>query len=514
MSNPNKHMNSSDNQSQSNILIVGKVPQILDRTLPETWTTQRVATLQQADTHLSVDNNIDMTFLSPDILQQHPLATLQSFQNDNNMPCIGLSDDEQTVEEYINSELLTCFHLDEITERTLTRWFGHARKSKRYHEEWVNLQQTQLQLAQSKHLIDSIFMTMTDAVNVFDVTNDTHLYGNHRIAKNLGYSQEEIAEMDGDNMMKLIHPDDLDLYESVRASVRSSKDGEITSMQVRMKSKAGSCCWIQSDYLVFQRDNDGNVVEILGVARDITDVKSIEQHLTNALEKEIQLREQKNKFIRTTSHEFRTPLTVILSCAETLHRYYDRLSEEKRDKKYQGIYTQVHHMTGMLDDLLSIVQMERGEGQFPNESVYLNQFTQQVIDEFELAHELSQRIQLSTDQPDTNVLIKETLFRQVLWNLLSNAYKYTFDDSPIEVTIESNNNSIILTVKDFGIGISENDLPYIFNSFYRGDNINEVQGTGLGMYIIEQSLKLYDGKIDVASVQGEGTTITVTLPKL
>jgi|GEM_PF-3685281 len=410
----------------------------------------------------------------PDVAPNLSPHTLEAIQAHYLIPCLVLTIDEQIVDTYQDSDIFACLPIISINIPSLKQWF---RQAKRYTEHQMQIQELTQTQTDTDHLISRILMTLPDAVNVFDVTTQTNVYGNYRINE-----------------------------------VSVSSHQLLSPLQIRLKNKAGEWRWIQSDYSVFRRDEMGEVIEILGIARDVS--SSMEQATTPQIPMngETKLNEAKRHFIRTASHEFRTPLTIIQGLVESLQRYHDRLSEDNRMHKFEQVYVQVGHIVGMIEDLLSIVRLENPYSDFTRSDVRLMSYCQQLITDFELAFGLTNCVRLDAEGCDKRIKLEKILFRYILLNLLSNAYKYSPTDSPIDVHIHLSSTTLTLTVQDIGIGIPSTDLDHIYDMFYRGKNINEVNGTGLGLYIVQQSIMKHGGHIDIQSTVNIGTTVTVTLP--
>lgn len=379
------------------VLAIGNLSPEIRSVLSQTVSLQVVKTLPAGHDRLSNSHDFVALFLLPSVLSQNNVALLEELQEQYHLPCIILKnqDTDHLTDAYCASRIFACLHVDDLTPRMLRQWIRQAVLCSQQKTQLNELNETQSELIENKRLIDRIFMTMSDAVNVFDVIRSKHLYGNHRIAENLGYTKAEINAMASKLVDFLIHPDDLQIYHDHKSEVLTTQADKITRIQVRMKNKQGGWSWVQSDYSILRRNEAGQVLEILGVARDITESKQIEHDLQYALHQEIRLNEHKAQFIRVTSHEFRTPLAVIQTSVGSLKRFYERLPEDKREEKYQRIYEQIHHLTKMVNDLLSIVQMDRVHPEAESLRIDVADYLQRLIDDFELAHALSGRVHLT-----------------------------------------------------------------------------------------------------------------------
>ena len=251
--------------------------------------------------------------------------------------------------------------------------------------------------------------------------------------------------------------------------------------------------------------------EVLVIVRDITERKRAEEEVRKALEKEKELSELKSRFVSMTSHEFRTPLTTILSSAELLEYYSHKLSQEKKLTHLQRIQAAVKHMTGLLNDVLLIGKAEAGKLEFNGSALDFAQFCRDLVEEMQLTAG-THTIAFRTQGECTNAYLDEKLLRQILSNLLSNAIKYSPQTGTVDFEVICKQEEAIFRIQDRGIGIPAVDRAQLFNSFYRASNVGTISGTGLGLAIVKKSVDLHGGQIAVASVVGVGTTFEVTLP--
>lgn len=229
----------------------------------------------------------------------------------------------------------------------------------------------------------------------------------------------------------------------------------------------------------------------------------------NALEKERELNELKSRFVSMASHEFRTPLSTILTSASLIGRYTAPGTEEKRAKHVNRIKSAVGNLTGILNDFLSLSKLE--EGKFDNhpEVFDLPQLIEKTIDEIKLITKPNQEI-IYQHEGTNEVTLDKKFSRNICINLLSNAIKYSEKNIFINTLITSERIQII--VKDQGIGIPKEEQEYLFTRFFRAKNATNIQGTGLGLNIVRKYLELMNGSITFESELQVGTTFTITFP--
>lgn len=248
---------------------------------------------------------------------------------------------------------------------------------------------------------------------------------------------------------------------------------------------------------------------------------AIEQvKINQVLAQEQELSELKTRFISTASHEFRTPLGIISSSAGLLEDYGERLTPDKKQKHFKQIQGSVKHMTALLEDILLINQADAGKLEVQKDPLDLIKFCHELVDEIGTINHAENRFMMDIITLGLKVNLQDSLFvnidrklvRQILFNLLSNALKYSFPGSDIRFEIQIESQNIRFDVIDRGIGIAAADQVKLFESFHRGSNVNTIQGTGLGLSIVKRCVELHGGTIDLVSEINVGSTFTVNLP--
>lgn len=241
-------------------------------------------------------------------------------------------------------------------------------------------------------------------------------------------------------------------------------------------------------------------------------LRQSETELRSMYEKEKELSNLKSRFVAMASHEFRTPLSTILSSADLIEAYQNPEQQEKRIKHTSRIKSAVSNLTSILNDFLSLSKLEEGKIQCTPVRCDLSQFCREIIDEITSLLKPGQTLLHEPLPENTVVWIDKKLLKNVLFNLLSNAIKYSEAGKPIECTIEVSPQEVLLTVRDHGIGIPEEEQQHLFTRFFRAHNVENIQGTGLGLNIVKRYLELMDGHIAFESTQGEGSTFRVSVP--
>ena len=270
------------------------------------------------------------------------------------------------------------------------------------------------------------------------------------------------------------------------------------------------------EYTSTPLQKQGSLIGAVVSFKDITERHQAEADIHSALEKEKQLGELKSSFVTMASHEFRTPLTAILSSSELLERYSHKWSEEKKLTHLGRIQVSVKQMTRLLNDVLLIGKAEAGKLEFNPTSLDIVQFCRNLVEEMELIsinHKIAFRTQaLSTSSQCLTACMDEKLLRHIFSNLLSNAIKYSPQDSTVDFSFVCQQEYAVFQIEDRGIGIPLADQDKLFDSFHRASNVGTISGTGLGLAIVKKSVDLHGGKLEVNSEVGVGTTITVILP--
>ncbi len=240
--------------------------------------------------------------------------------------------------------------------------------------------------------------------------------------------------------------------------------------------------------------------------------KGVEVMLQQSLDQVQKFSDLKSRFISTASHEFRTPLATMFSSTELLEAYGRKWNIEKYTEHISRIKHSIENLTYLIDDVLSVSKVEAGKIEYEPSEFDFEEFCRNLVKEFQNDLAKSHIIDFSFKPDRKRYILDERLFRSILMNLLSNAVKYSDRGETIIFTITSNNMNIIIEVIDNGIGISPDDLPYLFEPFHRGVNVNQISGTGLGMSIVKRYVDLHDGEILVDSKLDFGTKIKIIIP--
>ncbi|MGC3943027.1 MAG: PAS domain-containing sensor histidine kinase [Chryseolinea sp.] len=245
---------------------------------------------------------------------------------------------------------------------------------------------------------------------------------------------------------------------------------------------------------------------------EVTERKKAEEEVRKSLERERELNDLKTKFVSVASHEFRTPLSAVLSSAALVSQYNDRGEREKVDRHVQRIKSSVNHLTAILNDFLSLGKLEEGVLDTTLEVVGVKEFLEGVREELAPTLKDGQKLKTIYESDTTEVLSDPRIIRNMLFNLVSNASKYSPAGKSIEIKFSSDESTFTFSVVDQGIGIPAADQKHLFERFFRASNAGNEQGTGLGLNIVMRYAELLNGNVNFHSTYQHGSTFEVTLP--
>ncbi|WP_018343212.1 PAS domain-containing sensor histidine kinase [Cytophaga aurantiaca] len=250
-----------------------------------------------------------------------------------------------------------------------------------------------------------------------------------------------------------------------------------------------------------------NKKTFIGIVHDISELKEVKEELV----KEKELSELKSRFVTMASHEFRTPLSAILSSISLIARYNENDDTDKRLKHVGRIKSSVDNLTTILNGFLSLSKLEEGVTVVDAVAFDIRDLTEEVSDELNGILKNRQQIVSKHTSDTQTVYLDKSLLRNIMLNLVSNAIKYSKEGKKIQITTTIENNQLTLIIQDEGIGIPAYEQKYIFSRFFRAQNATSISGTGLGLNIVKKYLDLMNGTITFTS-NHEGTTFTVQIP--
>ena len=251
---------------------------------------------------------------------------------------------------------------------------------------------------------------------------------------------------------------------------------------------------------------------IVKLEEEVRERKKAEEEVRRAFEKERELNELKSKFVSIASHEFRTPLSAVLSSAALINQYKDKGDGDKVGKHVARIKSSVAHLTSILNDLLSLGKLEEGKIEINKERILVKEFLEEVREELLETLKVGQNIEVHCSPEVVEINSDPRILRNMLFNLISNASKYSDQGKKIFLRCDQQNGKIEFHVRDEGIGIPEEDVKHMFERFFRASNAGNVQGTGLGLNIVKRYAGLLNGSVLFTSRYGEGSTFSISLP--
>ncbi|WP_297765311.1 PAS domain-containing sensor histidine kinase, partial [uncultured Muriicola sp.] len=330
----------------------------------------------------------------------------------------------------------------------------------------------------------------------------------------------DIVYIDGGELYRLgykksqfegLNIDDIDAFSKeriarIKEDVKRTLEGEHLSFETRFKNKNYA---VNTSPLL----NGNNIVKwTLFVFNDITKQKQAEVEIRKALVQEQELNKLKSRFISMASHEFRTPLSAILSSAILLQKQNESDHKEKRIKYIQQIKSNVRNLVVILNDFMSLAKLEEGKVAVKPMLFDLVAFSNTLLEEIGPTKKRGQTLQMKTNKETIGVYLDQKLMQHILINLLSNAIKYSDVDQDIQLNLIRGKKTTCIEIKDQGIGIPIHDQTNLFERFFRAENSLNMQGTGLGLHIVKQYTELLGGTVSFESEAGEGSVFRVEFP--
>lgn len=367
-----------------------------------------------------------------------------------------------------------------------------------------------------RHHLASIFDESLNEIYVFDSKTLKFINVNFGAQKNIGYTLEELK-----NMTPLdIKPSENEHEFRKKIDVLLKNNVEKIEFESFHKRKDGTTYPVD---VHLQLSNLGEKEVFVAIILDITDRKNYTTKLENkveerteqlkiALNKEKELNELKTKFISLVSHEFKTPLSAILTSSELLSKYKLEDHQEKRDKHIKTIMDKVHFLNNIINDFLSVEKLETGKVNYKFSNFKLSKVLNEVVYDANMLLKEGQQIKYPENIDDLSLYQDEKTIQLILSNLLHNSIKYSPEGSHIDLFIKQDSTNTTITIKDQGIGIPEKDQKHIFERYFRAQNVVNTQGTGIGLNIVKNHLENLGGTIYFESEEHKGTTFVITFP--
>lgn len=260
------------------------------------------------------------------------------------------------------------------------------------------------------------------------------------------------------------------------------------------------------------RDTKGEILGVISTIREVTCRKQLDDELRQALETAESVNSAMSRLLSLIAHEFRTPLGLLTGSTDILDRYWDRLTPEKRFEQNGHIRSAARQISNLVNSVISFKQMGTDRtGIFP-QLLDIGRVCRAIAAEVETVWGSGHESIVVIAADCGTALLDETLFRRILENLLTNAFRYTPSDGTVSLHVRREKNRLLMEINDTGIGIPKEDQALIFDAFYRSRNVEGLRGLGLGLSIVNESLLQMGGTITVASRIGEGSTMRVEFP--
>ncbi|MFB2918388.1 sensor histidine kinase [Aerosakkonema funiforme] len=299
--------------------------------------------------------------------------------------------------------------------------------------------------------------------------------------------------------------------EWLKSAIANAAEGNFVRNELQMCGAESAIVWIDLS-LKPLKDERGKTILLIAEGRDISDRKRAEAEVLKSLEKERELNQLKSSFISMVSHEFRNPMTAIRTAAQILQSYGDRLTEEQKIKYFDQIKNAVNNTTQLLEEVLLLGKTDANRLQYQPATLDLKDFCRELMENLQFTATEQHNITFTCAGECSQVEMDEFLMGHIFNNLISNAIKYSPQGGNVRFNLICQNGTAIFQIQDEGIGIPLKDRQHLFETFYRGSNVNRIQGTGLGLAIVKKCVDLHRGQIQLQSDVGAGTTFIVTLP--
>lgn len=365
-------------------------------------------------------------------------------------------------------------------------------------------QKAELALRHSESRFRAMIENASDLILVLDPDGVVH-YSSPSVEKNLGYLPVDLC---GSTLWQWLHPQDQPKVTHLFAEVIADNNFVAMPLEVRWRHQDGSWCTLEA--IAQQFSDTTGFSGIVVNARDVTERQKMEA-IQRDLEREQELSDLKLRFFSMASHEFRTPLSVILMAAQILESSESKALDAKQQRNIQRIHSSAQYLKKMLADVLDIARLEAQQMEFNPRPVCLQAICDRILDAQQSLYGGVPRIRLTYNGLLSEITIDPNLFQSILTNLLTNALKYSPPEKLVQVRVTQEPQHIQLIIADQGIGIPKLNQDRLFEAFHRGDNVGEIEGSGLGLAIVRKCVDLHGGDLSFVS-DGAGTTFTVQLP--
>lgn len=358
-------------------------------------------------------------------------------------------------------------------------------------EDITERKRAEIQLKESEERFRTLIEQSADVIQLISAEGKL-LYTSNSITRVLGYTPEEVL---GDNGKPYIHPDDFERYTKAFSFLLGHPENKI-SLEYRIRHKNGKWLWVEATGA--NHLTNPAVKAIVGTFRDITERKQLEK--------------QKDEFLGIVSHELRTPVTSLKAYAQLLQKQFSKAGDMDSASMLSKMVAQINKLTSLIQDLLDVSRAESGKLTIRRAPCNLDELVREIVEEVQ---------RITTDhrivivgKTGKTIFADRDRIGQVLTNLLTNAVKYSPHDSQIKVHLGCDTKETIVYVQDKGVGIPKDQLPYVFDRFFRvsGKSHDTVPGMGLGLNIASEIIRRHNGHIWAESTFGKGSRFYFSLP--
>ncbi len=339
------------------------------------------------------------------------------------------------------------------------------------------------------------------------------IWVNNSFEKILGYKSEEVMGIDPADFLQ--GPETS--AETIHEIAYSLQNTGTFSGEILNYTKNREKIWLYLN-IAAVHDNTGKLINYVAVENDITLIKMAEQRLQKAMEKERELNRFKTQFVSLASHQFRTPLATIRSSIDLLDLKMDSANFNplfvESFRKHKAIMAEeTMRMTELMENVLDIGRIDEGKIEIAKKNISFKKFMDEFVHSNSEPNGQQRKLDYYFIAPEERIIsIDAILLRNVLRNVVSNAFKYSEGKQPPELTVTFHDGIYFITIKDYGIGIPEKDQPLLFQSFFRASNAKIFPGSGLGLMIAKKLILIHGGDIDFESEAGKGCTVTIKIP--
>jgi len=362
----------------------------------------------------------------------------------------------------------------------------------------------QTALAESEARFSAAFQASPVMIAIARMSDERFVLANDAFLNWAGYSREAIVGRKTTEFRVWERPEDREAF-----WVDLRRGGSLRERECRWRNHRGEMFTV---LLSAETITLGNDPHVLSLAVDISQRKQAEVEMLKALAREKELSQLKSNFVSMVSHEFRTPLGIIQSSAELLRDFLPRMEPAHREEQLESITRNTRRMAGMMEEILVLSRLDAGKLEFRPAQLDLGAFCRRMVDEVLSAtnYQCAIELVLDTNLPPANA--DERLLGHILTNLLSNAVKYSEPGGIVRFTVGRHSSDARCIISDKGIGISQEDQQRLFTAFHRGANVGNRSGTGLGLLLVRRCVDLHQGKLQIESRLGKGTTVTAKFP--